>query len=132
MTDVLLRSSTQPGVVGLSFGRHLALVVDGQGHLVGGVHHSVQAAPPQQDVGATVYQGERLGAHVERQARGRVHVVEAVTGAPLPQLGPAVWVTRGQTQARGDSRVQAIPSGRVLDSEGIFVCVQVKSRSGLL
>lgn len=55
MADVVLGSSAQPGVSGVTFGRHFA-VGDSQGHLVSSVHGSVRATPPQQNVGAAVDQ----------------------------------------------------------------------------
>lgn len=54
MADVVLRSSTQPGVSGVTFGGHF-VAGDSQDHIVNSVHGSVQATPPQ-NAGAAVDQ----------------------------------------------------------------------------
>lgn len=78
LADVILRSSSHPGINGVPFcGQRV--VVDHQGHLVNGVNGSIHAAPPQQDSRATINQGERLGLDIQRQAQRRAHVEESVT-----------------------------------------------------
>lgn len=121
LADVVLGCSSYPRVTRVPFGGNFA-VADRQAHLVNGENGPVQAAPPQQDVGATVDQGQRLGLHVQRQAEGRGHVEEPVTRAPLPQLGPAVWVAGGETQVCRGPYIQTHARARVLDGERILVC----------
>lgn len=47
---------------------------------------------------------------------------EAVVRAPLPQLGPALWLTRAEGQVRRQGpRIQAPLGARQLDGEGIVI-----------
>lgn len=85
LADVVLRSSSHPGINGVPFCGQRA-VVDHQGHLVNGVNGSIRAPPPQQDSRVTLNQGELLGLDIQRQAQRGAHVEESVTRAPLPLL----------------------------------------------
>lgn len=85
LADVILRSSSHPGINSVSFCGQRA-VIDHQGHLVNGVNGSIHAVPPQQDSRVTLNQGGRLGLDIERQAQRCAHMEESVTRTPLPLL----------------------------------------------
>lgn len=119
--DVVLGRSPYPRVISVPLGVHFA-VADRQAHLINGENGFVLAAPPQLDVGATVDQGQCLGADVQRQAEGRGHMEEPVTQAPLPQLGIAIQVAADETQVCRGCLTQTHPRARVLDGERILVC----------
>lgn len=89
LADVILGSSSNPGVLRISLGSNFA-IADRQTHLIDRVNCLIQTTPPQQRVRPTVNQGQCLGAQVQRQTLGCGHMKEPVTRTPLPQLGLAV------------------------------------------
>ncbi|TNN74518.1 hypothetical protein EYF80_015298 [Liparis tanakae] len=118
--DVVLGRSPYPRVISVPLGVHFA-VADRQAHLINGENCLVHAAPPQLDVGATVDQGQGLGADVQRQAEGRGHMEEPVTQAPLPQLGLGVQVAADESQVCRGCLSQTHPRARVLDVQQVAI-----------
>lgn len=108
LTDAVLGSSSYPSIISVRFGCHFTSA-DCQGHLINSVNGPVCTAPAQINVRPTVNQGQCLGGDGQRQALGRGHVEEPVGPAPLPQLGPAVWVTGGQAQVVRGPGPEALP-----------------------